>query len=160
MTFDQVKLRGCWSDAELVAFIERQLIPMRLAVHDGTGSPWVLSLWYLHENGRFWCATNRNAKLASYLRANPQCGFEIAGDLAPYRGIRGKGNATLVSERGGEILTRLLDRYGISKTSTLARSLLAKIDQEVAILVAPQRISSWDFTARMAGAVLVDRKTA
>lgn len=153
MNFDQVKLQGCWSGAEIVAFIESQFIPMRLAVHDSVGSPWVLSLWFLHENGRFWCAANRNAKLASYLQANPQCGFEIAGDSAPYRGMRGKGKATLIPERGGEILTRLLDRYGISKTSALAKSLLAKIDQEVAICLTPQRISSWDFTSRMAGAI-------
>lgn len=153
MNFDQVNLRGCWSGAEIVAFIESQLIPMRLAVHDSVGSPWVLSLWYLYENGQFWCATNRNAKLASYLEADLQCGFEIAGDAAPYRGMRGKGKATLIPERGPEVLTRLLDRYGISQTSALAKSLLAKADQEVAICLTPQRISSWDFTSRMAGAL-------
>jgi len=153
MTFDRVKLQGCWSGAEISFFVAGELIPMRLAVHDSSGSPWVVSLWFLHEDGRFWCATNRHAKLVSYLESHPQCGFEVAGDAPPYRGVRGKGVATLVPERGGEILTRLLNRYGIDLGSQLAKSLLAKISQEVAICITPDRISSWDFTSRMAGAV-------
>ena len=151
--FDQVKLRGCWSGAEIAAFLEGQLIPVRLAVQDGAGSPWVMSLWFLYEDSRLWCATNRHAKLVSYLQARTRCGFEIAGDLPPYRGIRGKGEAELVPERGGDILVRLLRRYRIDPASTLARSLLAKVDQEVAISISPSRISSWDFTARMADAM-------
>ncbi len=39
MHFDKVKLRGCWSGAEIATFVEGQLIPLRLAVHDSTGSP-------------------------------------------------------------------------------------------------------------------------
>ena len=153
MYFDQVKLRGCWSDGEIAFFLESQLIPMRLAVQDSTGSPWVISLWFLLDDGRLWCATNRHAKLVSYLQGHPRCGFEVAGDMPPYRGVRGKGVARLVPERGGEILVRLMERYGIDPASTLAKSLLAKVDQEVAISIAPSRISSWDFTQRMAGAV-------
>lgn len=156
MNFNEAKLRGCWTGAEISSFAEGALIPMRLAVHDSSGSPWVLSLWFLHEEGHFWCATNRHAKLVSYLQAQPRCGFEIAGDQLPYRGIRGKGVASLVPERGGEILTLLLKRYAIDPKSTLAKSLLAKVDQEVAICITPSRISSWDFTSRMAGAVSVD----
>ena len=153
MNFDQAKLRGCWSGDEIGSFLEDTPIPMRLAVLDGSGSPWVVSLWFLHDNGALWCATNRNAKLVSYVHAHPQCGFEVAGDAPPYRGIRGKGQATLVPERGGEILTRLLSRYRIAPDSTLAKSLLAKVDQEVAICIKPSRISSWDFTDRMADAL-------
>lgn len=153
MQFDQCRLSGCWSGAEIAAFLARQMIPMRLAVHDSTGSPWVMSLWFLPDEGRLWCATNRQAKLVSFLQANPRCGFEVAGDMPPYRGIRGKGRGELVPERGGEILGRLLQRYGIDPASKLARTLLAKVDQEVAIAIVPSRISSWDFTERMAGAV-------
>ena len=153
MNFGQVKSQGCWSGAEISSFLDGSLIPMRLAVHDSSGSPWVVSLWFLHENDAIWCATNRHAKLVSYLQAHPQCGFEIAGDTPPYRGVRGKGQATLDFERGDEILRRLLRRYGILLDSKLAKSLLEKSEQEVAICIKPSRISSWDFTERMAGAI-------
>ena len=147
------KLRGCWSNDAIGAYLDASLIPLRLAVHDSTGSPWVMSLWFLYEDGAFWCATNAHAKLVSYLNNHAQCGFEVAGDTPPYRGIRGKGSARLVPERGGDILVRLLQRYAIDPESTLARSLLAKIDQEVAIQITPTRISSWDFTERMKDAL-------
>jgi len=150
---DGPRLRGCWSGDEIAAYLAAVRIPVRLGVQDSAGSPWVASLWFLHEDGALWCAMNQAAKLATYLRARPQCGFEIAGDAPPYKGVRGKGLATLVPERGEEILRRLLDRYGVDPQSGLARSLLAKVDQEVAVRIAPLRLTSWDFTARMQGAV-------
>jgi nitroimidazol reductase NimA-like FMN-containing flavoprotein (pyridoxamine 5'-phosphate oxidase superfamily) len=152
MDAQEMKFQGCWSGAEVASHLDRSLIPLRLAVHDSRGSPWVLSLWFLYENGALWCATNAKAKLISYLQADPQCGFEVAGETPPYKGIRGKGQATLVPERGGEILLRLLERYDIDLASPLAKSLLAKVEQEVAVCITPSRISSWDFSSRMVGA--------
>lgn len=150
---DSVQLSGCWSAGAVADHLETSLIPLRLAVHDSTGTPWVMSLWFLYEDGAIWCATNTGARLAAYLQHQSRCGFEVAGDAPPYKGIRGKGRIALVPERGGEILVRLLQRYGIDGESRLARSLLAKIDQEVAIRIVPTRISSWDFTARMKDAL-------
>lgn len=147
------KIRGCWSADEVAGFLDGARIPLRLGVQDSAGSPWVSSLWFLHDEGALWCAMNQQAKLAAYLRARPQCGFEIAGDTPPYKGVRGKGTASLVPERGEEILRRLLQRYGVDPQSDLARSLLAKVDQEVAVRILPSRLTSWDFTARMRGAV-------
>ena len=152
MDAEKTKLQGCWSGAEIASHLDSSLIPLRLAVHDSSGSPWVISLWFLYENAELWCATNAQAKLISYLQADCQCGFEVAGEMPPYKGIRGKGQATLVPERGGEILIRLLGRYGIDLESRLAKSLLAKVEQEIAVCITPSRISSWDFTSRMVGA--------
>ena len=152
MNAEKTKFQGCWSGEEVASYLDRSLIPLRLAVHDSSGSPWVLSLWFLYENGARWCATNAQAQLISYLQADPQCGFEVSGETPPYKGIRGKGQATLVPERGGEILLRLLGRYGIDLESGLAKSLLAKVEQEVALCITPSNISSWDFSSRMAGA--------
>ena len=148
------KLKGCWSEETIAAYLGETRIPMRLAVQDITGSPWVMSLWFEYSEGGLWCATNAQSRLVSYLQVNPRCGFEVAADQPPYRGVRGKGTAMNVPERGIEILLRLLKRYAIEPESPLARSLLAKSDQEVAIRIAPSRISSWDFTERMKGALL------
>lgn len=147
------KLKGCWSEETIAAYLGETMIPVRLAVQDITGSPWVMSLWFEYAEGGLWCATNAQSRLVTYLQVNPSCGFEVAADQPPYRGVRGKGTATIVPERGMEILQRLLKRYAIEPESSLARSLLAKSDQEVAIRIAPSRISSWDFTERMKGAL-------
>jgi hypothetical protein len=107
----------------------------------------------LYEDGAVWCATNSKARVLSYLTNEPRCGFEIAGDTPPYRGVRGKGRASLHPELGGKVLEQLLERYDIASSSKLAGMLLSKIDQEVAIRIEPGRISSWDFSQRMKGAI-------
>jgi hypothetical protein len=143
-----------WNDAQIAAFLTESRIPLRLAVSDKSGCPRVVSLWFLpDDDGALWCATQAGAQVARFLRAEPRCGFEVAGDLPPYRGVRGTGLASLHPDRGEEILRRLLGRYGIAPDSKLAATLLAKADSEVAIRIAPARVSSWDFSARMQGAV-------
>jgi hypothetical protein len=151
--FSNAKLRGCWSGEQIAAFLRAATIPLRLSVHDGVGSPWVMSLWFLPEDDALWCATPGPSKLADYVARQPQCGFEVAGDTPPYRGVRGKGECSIVPERGGEMLRRLLDRYAIGPETRLARGLLGKIESEVAIRIRPTHLTSWDFTERMKDAV-------
>ncbi len=155
--FPDVKLRGCWSAEQVAAWLHASTIPLRLAVHDSTGSPWVMSLWFIPDGGELWCATNARSKLAEYVARQPRCGFEVAGDLPPYRGVRGKGECRIVPERGGDVLRRLLHRYAIDPESGLSRLLLGKIESEVAIRIRPTHLTSWDFTQRMKDAV-PDRK--
>lgn len=146
-------MSGCWTDTQMAAFMAESRIPLRLAVHDAKECPLVMSLWFLYVDGAIWCATHVTAHVLGLLAHDPRCGVEVAGDMPPYRGVRGQGRASLHPERGGEILQRLLDRYGIEPKSKLAAMLLARIEQEVAIRIAPERLSSWDFSQRMEGAV-------
>jgi nitroimidazol reductase NimA-like FMN-containing flavoprotein (pyridoxamine 5'-phosphate oxidase superfamily) len=143
---------GVWTEQQVAAFLEEAVIPIRLAVGDETGGPLVLSVWFVPDAGGLWCATNRGARLIRYLESDPRCGFEIAADAPPYRGVRGQGQASLHPEQGEAILRRLLSRYAIDPASGLARMLLAKAEQEVAIRITPERLTSWDFSRRMQGA--------
>ena len=86
-------------------------IPIRLACIKPSGMPSILSLWYVQINGKIYCATQKNAKIISYLEKNPLCGFEIAGDKPPYKGTRGEGTAKIIEERGNEILQTLMQKY-------------------------------------------------
>jgi nitroimidazol reductase NimA-like FMN-containing flavoprotein (pyridoxamine 5'-phosphate oxidase superfamily) len=142
-----------WSQEAITAFLQQMHIPLRLASVTRTGCPQVVSLWYLYDNGRLYCATPQTAKIVTQLQREPRCGFEIAADQPPYRGVRGHGRAHLVPSRGAEILTRLLDRYLGGTSSSLAQSLLARSAQEVAIEITPVSFSTWDFTARMHDAI-------
>jgi hypothetical protein len=146
-------MSGCWNNTQIATFMDGSCIPLRLAVNDATGCPLVLSLWFLYDDGAIGCATNARARVIGHLAREGRCGFELAGDRPPYRGVRGKGRASLHPDKGGEILERLLARYGIGSDSRLATMLLSRIDEEVAIRIAPERFSSWDFSRRMKGAV-------
>lgn len=134
---------------EFSTYLNSVQIPIRLACESESGWPVVISLWYLFENDQLLCATQKFAKVITYLKRDPRCGFEIAGDLLPYCGVRGQALATIDETRGKIVLEHLLTRYLGGHDSSLARELLAKSSNEVAIIIKPERIYSWDFRLRM-----------
>jgi hypothetical protein len=147
-------LTGPWDMAQVTAHLHQAVIPLRLAVLGRDGGPLVLSLWFLPEaDGTLWCATPATARVVVALRRDPRAGFEVAADQPPYRGVRGRGRASLHPERGADILARLLARYGIPPASRLHRTLSARAATEMAICLRPDRLSTWDFSQRMADAV-------
>lgn len=140
-----------WLEPEIQRLLEETRIPVRLSCNGASGCPVLVSLWYLPEDGRLWCATQRSANVAKLLARDSQCAFEVSVESMPYRGVRGQGLATLHDDRGEEILLRLLDRYLGDAKSQLARSLLAQVATETAIAIEPKTIFSWDYTERMTG---------
>lgn len=134
---------------EVSGYLREAQIPVRLACHTESGWPMVLSLWYLYEDGKLYCATQQSARVVAYLEHDERCAFEVASEQPPYCGVRGQGRATLDHERGGEILERLLVRYLGGTDGDLARGLLAKRENEVAIVIEPVKVFTWDFSQRM-----------
>ena len=131
-------------------YLQETKIPIRLSCVMESGWPVVLSLWYLFEEGSLFCATPENARVVSYLHAEPRCSFEVASDQPPYCGVRGRAIAMIDRERGVEILERLLFRYLGDVDNPLAKKLLGRTGFEVAIRLEPQNFYTWNFTNRMA----------
>jgi nitroimidazol reductase NimA-like FMN-containing flavoprotein (pyridoxamine 5'-phosphate oxidase superfamily) len=144
-----MKLRGPWDAATIGQFLADAVIPARIAVLAGNGTPLVLSLWFLHRDGAIWCACNSKARVIELLRNNPRCGFEVAVEAPPYRGVRGQGRAQLDAPGGARVLADLLERYRIPSQSRLAKMLTREAANEVAIRIDPDWVTSWDFSARM-----------
>jgi len=140
-------------DEATAQFLADSKIPLRLATTTQSGWPIVVSLWFIHLEGSLWCATQDSAVIVGHLRNDARCGFEVAPDRPPYRGVRGRAEATLHADRGGEILRTLLDRYLGGTESPLARQLLSKSHSEVAIAITPVSMHSWDYGRRMKGSV-------
>lgn len=152
MTIDTSVLRSgsTWSGARIEQFLREATIPARFALVTRSGAPLVCSLWYVYEDDALWFATQRSARIVAMLEREPRCGFEVAGDTAPYRGVRGQGRATLSAVRGPAVLEQLVDRYLGTRDSTFARWLLARQQQEIAVRVGFEWLTSWDFSSRMA----------
>jgi hypothetical protein len=134
------------SPAELL----QSRIPLRLAVQ-GEHGPLIVPLWFQWESARFWCATHRSAALIAALRHDNTVAFDLSTNEMPYAGLRGRGPATLHPARGGEVLGRLIDRYLGTREHPLAKWLLSRADDEIAIEIAPTKQTAWDYSARMAG---------
>ena len=123
-------------------------IPIRLACIKPNGMPSIVSLWYVQIDGKIYCATQKSAKIVSYLKKNPLCGFEIAGDNPPYKGTRGEGTVEIL-DKGEEILAILIQKYLGEKKSILSKFLRDNSKTEVAIQISPQKIFHYDYSKRM-----------
>lgn len=130
-------------------FLDAVRIPIRIACKTETGWPMVVSLWFMHQDGLLYCATQKSAKIVHYLQNDARCAFEIAEDQPPYCGIRGQARASIDETLGVDILEKLIARYLGNTNITLASNLRAKSESEVAIILEPMRIFTWDFSQRM-----------
>ncbi|MBT8242826.1 MAG: hypothetical protein HKP34_03835 [Nitrosopumilus sp.] len=130
-------------------YITDRKIPIRIAFITPDGAPNIISLWYEQIDGKIYCATQSSAKIVSYLRNNPNCGFEIATDKPPYKGARGNGIAKIIPEDGEKILGILMKKYLGDKTSTLSKFLKNNKKTEVAIEITPYKIFNYDYSKRM-----------
>lgn len=144
-----IRLSSAWSAAEIRQFLLLTEIPVRIACLGTGGAPLLCSVWFLYDSEAIWCASSRSARLVQMLEKDPRCAFEVAGDLMPYRGVRGQGRATLSRADGPAILLRLIDRYLHTRESAFARWLIARQDEEMAIRIDPAWLTSWDFSGRM-----------
>ena len=131
--------------------ISNKKIPVRIAFIKPDGSPNIISLWYEQIDGKIFCATQKSAKIVSYLQDNPNCGFEIATDTPPYMGTRGTGIAKIINDDGEKILTMLMSKYLGNKKSNLSEFLKNNSKSEIAIEITPTKIFNYDYSKRMKG---------
>jgi nitroimidazol reductase NimA-like FMN-containing flavoprotein (pyridoxamine 5'-phosphate oxidase superfamily) len=133
----------------LISYLEDNRIPIRLGCMTPSGFPCVVSLWFTIIDNKIYCATKKNAKIVKYLEENPRCGFEIAADKPPYRGVRGNGTCTIRHDSGKQILETLMTKYLPPKSLKLKEYLLSHADKEVALEITPNHVSYYDYTERM-----------
>ena len=138
---------GPWSANQIDAHLRSATIPIRLA-SSGT-FPLVQSLWFTFDGTALWCATPRDSVLSKRLSRANGIGFEVAADTPPYFGVRGTGRAQLLPADAATVLPRLIDKYLGDQTAPLAKWLLSRLDEEVAIRIDSLALSSWDYSARM-----------
>ena len=138
----------------LETLVPKEKIPIRISFMKSSGFPSVVSLWYTHENGRIYCAVQKTAKVISYIQKNPKCGFEIASDMPPYKGLRGEGKVKILHDKGKEILETLIEKYLGTKESTLSRFLRGNSKNEVAIEITPQKTHRYDYSKRMKDVII------
>lgn len=151
MNFPNISSSSKWTDKKISEYLLHTKIPCRLACITKEDCAHVMSLWYLFQEGCIYCSVQEKTLLVSWLRDNPQCGFEIAADQQPYKGVRGRGVAQLLTGQSENILPLLINRYLGSCESPLAQKLLSRPETEVIIRINPNWLTSWDFSARMKG---------
>ncbi|WP_411964509.1 pyridoxamine 5'-phosphate oxidase family protein [Haloferax sp. YSMS24] len=142
---------GPWSRTRADEFLTTTTIPLRLSCRTPGGDPWMLSLWYEWdpETPELRCATSADADVVRFLRAHDDVAFEISTNDPPYRGVRGRGTATVEPDDEKRVLTRLVHRYLGDDDSALAQRLLSPERDEVTIRIRPTKLHTWDYSSRM-----------
>ena len=150
---DPPAFRGPWSPDDVTEFLRGAVIPVRVGVDAGPGGPLVLSVWFLPDGVELVGATRPTSTLVRCLERRPECGFEVAADTPPYRGVRGRGRVELDRTGGAETLDRLLTRYLGGVDNPLGARLRADAEDEVGFRIRPVSLTSWDYRDRMASSL-------
>ncbi len=149
MTIDDCRLSGPWNQEEIGTYLASTVVPMRLSVVNAGGWPIVISLWFIHEDGKLFAASRSSSKVVQYLAENTRCGFEIARETPPYCGVRGYGVAELSPDSDAQLLRRLSERYLGGEDTAFKRWLIEGAQDESAISISPRSWMSWDYRGRM-----------
>ena len=154
MTALPLKPSSTYTEQQARDYLTQAQLPIRLAclgkADQQAPAPLVASHWFIFEDDKLWCISHKDSAFCRNLQHSPRCGFEIAADTMPYRGIRGQGVARLNPESGQKFLEKLMIKYAVGKNTQLGRFLLARAADEIAIAITPQWLTSWDFSDRMA----------
>ena len=102
------------------------------------------------------CATSADAAVLEYLRHDSEVAFEVSTNHPPYKGVRGRGTASIEPDTDKRLLRALFERYLGGTDNDLGDFLLDPDREEVRIRITPERLHSWDFTERMADVSVVD----
>lgn len=135
------------------AMLKADALPLRLAVNGADGCPLVASHWFTYEDGLLRCVVHKASLIARRLAVDPRCGFEMAVEAPPYRGVRGQASVRIYNDGAEALLRELFARYQIREDSRLAKWLMGRAADERVLEITPDWVSAWDFSDRMEDAV-------
>jgi len=144
-----MEITGPWDRERVDEFLDGARIPVRIGCRTPRDAPWIVSLWFSWD-GAISCATSASADLAAFLAHDDHVSFEVSTNDPPYKGVRGRGRATVTPDADKELLRALLERYLGGTDNPTADRLLRPEREEIRVRIEPERLHSWDYSERMA----------
>ena len=145
---DNLSRKSAWNQTQLKEFLVSSKIPIRVSVLDGE-YPLICSVWFEYLDGKLVIVSHRGSKLAKTLVSQRKCGFEIASNNPPYRGVRGKADVLYELGNSEGTLRRIIRRYLGETNQGLASWLLSRVKDEMKFTLHPKWVTSWDYGERM-----------
>ena len=145
---DNLSKKSAWNQQELRDFLVSSKIPIRISVLDDE-YPLICSVWFECLDEKLVIVSHEDSKLAKTLLRQRKCGFEIATNDPPYKGVRGKADVVAEAEGSEDTLRRVIQRYLGGTNQKLASWLLSRVEHEVKFTLHPTWVTSWDYGERM-----------
>lgn len=143
------------TEAEVEKFLESKL-NIQLATVDEKGYPNIQPVWFYYdkESGKIYTGTQKTTKKIQNIRRNPdKIYFSIDDENFPYKGVKGRGEASILEDRQKNIA--IMEKINIKYLGTLEHPLAkmlmenARNGTELMIQIAPRFFSAWDFSKAM-----------
>ncbi|RLM70674.1 pyridoxamine 5'-phosphate oxidase family protein [Halorubrum sp. Atlit-8R] len=156
---------GPWDRERVDEYLAAARVPVRLGCRTPSDRPWIVSLWFAWDpdagadrdgdggpeaqTGAIRCATSASADLVEFVEHDNHVSFDVSTNDPPYKGVRGRGRATVVPDEDKRLLRSLLTKYLGGTDNPTAERLLRPERDEVEIRIEPERLHAWDYSERM-----------
>ncbi len=126
---------------------------IQIGTVDEKGDPNIHPAWYYFdpETFKLYFLTGRDSRKKKNLRKTDRIYFNVDTQTWPNKGVRGKGRAQTLDDRGRKLLfgERILKRY-VKLNHPIAQEVLDSIKNgsEVVIAIIPSYFSTWDYAKR------------
>ena len=137
---------------EVKEFLTNSRLNVHIATIDEKGFPNIHPTWYYFDesSNNIYIAISKHSKKVSNLKKNLYIYFCIDDPNPPYKGVRGKGNASISEnvDSNISIAEKIMLKYLGSLEHQMAKTLmeLVRKGDEISIEIAPQYFSTWDYS--------------
>ena len=135
---------------EVEGFLESKL-NLQLATNDEQGEPNIQPVWFYYDKTgqKLSITTSKLAKKTQNLRNKPIVYFSIDDENLPYKGVKGKGIATILEDptRTAPQADRISMKYLGTLDHPIAKMISegSKRGDNVVIEISPKFFSTWDY---------------
>src|ERR671925_1851427 len=138
---------------EAERFLESKL-NLQIATIDEKGEPNIQPVWFYYDKdeGKLLIITSKSAKKTQNLGSRPTIYFSIDDENPPYRGVKGKGNATIFEDANRIVpqAEKISMKYIGTLDHPAAKEMAdrSKNGEGVLVEISPKFFSTWDFGKR------------
>jgi len=141
-------LGSSMTEEETRNFLSNEKLFARIGSIDKNGDPNVHPVWYYFDNDKIYFETGRDSRKAQNIQKKSTIYFCIDDSTAPYKGVRGKGIATILQDENKsiQIAEKLLMKYIGNLEDKMAKFLInsVKSGESKVIEIDPQFFATWD----------------
>jgi general stress protein 26 len=145
------EIPGMTIGEEVEKFLESKL-NLQIVTIDEKGESNIQPVWFYYDKtkGNFLIITSKLAKKTQNLRNRPTIYFSIDDEKPPYKGVKGKGNATIVEDPNR--IVPQADKISMKYLGTLdhpaAKEMAdrSKKGEGVLVEISAKFFSTWDFS--------------
>jgi PPOX class probable F420-dependent enzyme len=143
------------TEAEVDRFLESKL-NIQLATIDEDGYPIIQPVWFYYDSAsdKIYTGTQKATRKVQNLKRNPdRVYFSIDDENFPYKGVKGRGVATISEDRDKNL--KIVEKINLKYLGTLEHPLAKMLmdntrnGTEVVVEITPKFFSAWDFGKAM-----------